>query len=415
MPYPRYYSGSVTYTRNDTLWLYVLGGDTTGGGHATSGCLRYNVNTDTWEYIASLPVPMRTNAATRLGDKIYTMGGFSAPFPSPALNVFFEYDINSNTWTQLPNIPQTVFFHGAEGFEDSLIYILGGIEYTPSRSEEWLDKVWLYNVNNQNFRPATNMLNATANFGHVLSYDYSSQTNNFIITAGLKSETELWNFTIKGEINLTDRAQINWTTKANYPFGVYAHYGVIFPNNEVYFAGGSTTTGFNPINNVYSYHIETDEYEAEGPLPIAWMGAVGGVNYMSVHRNGVEVVVLVVAGGVTTGPTITNQTWVLTDTIDVQGLNENGDIVPETFSLFQNYPNPFNPSTTIQFSIPEQSFVKLEIFTTLGEKTSTLVSEELNAGNYKYEWNAERLPSGIYFYKLKVNNFEETRKLILMK
>ena len=96
-------------------------------------------------------------------------------------------------------------------------------------------------------------------------------------------------------------------------------------------------------------------------------------------------------------------------------VKEVGDQIPAYYKLEQNYPNPFNPSTTIQFSIPEQSFVKLEVFNSLGEKVSTLVSEDLNAGNYQYEWNAEKLSSGIYFYKLITGNFTETKKMILMK
>jgi photosystem II stability/assembly factor-like uncharacterized protein len=89
--------------------------------------------------------------------------------------------------------------------------------------------------------------------------------------------------------------------------------------------------------------------------------------------------------------------------------------IPANFNLEQNYPNPFNPTTTIQFSIPEQTFVKLEIFNSLGEKVSTLVSEELNIGNYKYEWNAENLSSGIYHYKLTAKEFVQTKKLVLLK
>jgi len=99
-------------------------------------------------------------------------------------------------------------------------------------------------------------------------------------------------------------------------------------------------------------------------------------------------------------------------TVDVEEVDNK---IPSEYKLDQNYPNPFNPSTAIQFSVPEQSFVKLEVFNTLGEKVSTLVSEELNAGNYKYEWNAEGLPSGINFYKLSAGNFTETKKMILMK
>ena len=89
--------------------------------------------------------------------------------------------------------------------------------------------------------------------------------------------------------------------------------------------------------------------------------------------------------------------------------------IPEEYLLMQNHPNPFNPSTIIQFSIPEQAFVKLEVFNTLGEKITTLVSEELTAGTYKYDWNAEGLTSGIYFYRINSNKFSEIKKMILLK
>ena len=90
-------------------------------------------------------------------------------------------------------------------------------------------------------------------------------------------------------------------------------------------------------------------------------------------------------------------------------------LIPEEFKLNQNYPNPFNPSTTVNFSIPEATFVSLKIFNSLGEEVETLVAEELGGGNYKYDWNAINLPSGIYFYKLQSENFVETKKMILMK
>lgn len=92
-----------------------------------------------------------------------------------------------------------------------------------------------------------------------------------------------------------------------------------------------------------------------------------------------------------------------------------GAAIPTEFELFQNYPNPFNPSTTISFSIPENSFVKLRIFNSLGEEVETVVNRELSAGNYKYDWNAINLPSGIYFYKLQTEKFNETKKMVLIK
>jgi len=85
------------------------------------------------------------------------------------------------------------------------------------------------------------------------------------------------------------------------------------------------------------------------------------------------------------------------------------------FSLDQNYPNPFNPSTTVPFYLPSRSFVSLKIFDLLGKEISTLVSEELSAGNYSRQWNAESFPSGVYFYRLQAGSFTETKKLLLLR
>ncbi len=85
------------------------------------------------------------------------------------------------------------------------------------------------------------------------------------------------------------------------------------------------------------------------------------------------------------------------------------------FVLQQNYPNPFNPSTTISFSLPSQSFVSLKIFDLLGKEVATILSEELPAGNYKREWNAQSFSSGVYFYRLQAGDFVETKKLILLR
>ena len=89
--------------------------------------------------------------------------------------------------------------------------------------------------------------------------------------------------------------------------------------------------------------------------------------------------------------------------------------VPEQFILYQNYPNPFNSNTTIQFLLPHPSFVTLKVYNILGEEVSTLVAENLINGNYHIEWNGSGLPSGVYYYRLEVDGFFETRKLILLK
>jgi len=88
---------------------------------------------------------------------------------------------------------------------------------------------------------------------------------------------------------------------------------------------------------------------------------------------------------------------------------------PDEFFLYQNYPNPFNPTTTINFSVPSSEFVTLKVFDVLGNELSTLVNEEKPVGSYKVEFDASRLSSGIYFYRLSAGEFIQTRKMILMK
>ncbi|HLP17736.1 MAG TPA: carbohydrate-binding protein, partial [Bacteroidota bacterium] len=89
--------------------------------------------------------------------------------------------------------------------------------------------------------------------------------------------------------------------------------------------------------------------------------------------------------------------------------------LPLHFALRQNYPNPFNPSTTFSFVLPSRSFLTLGVYDVLGRKVSQVLSEELPAGSYTRQWNAEGLPSGFYFYRLTAGSFTETRKLLLMR
>jgi len=90
-------------------------------------------------------------------------------------------------------------------------------------------------------------------------------------------------------------------------------------------------------------------------------------------------------------------------------------VIPLKFAVSQNYPNPFNPTTTIRFTLPEKSFVTLEIFDSLGQKVTELFSGELPKGTHLQQWNAEGLPTGTYFFRIQAGSYIETRKLILIK
>jgi hypothetical protein len=81
----------------------------------------------------------------------------------------------------------------------------------------------------------------------------------------------------------------------------------------------------------------------------------------------------------------------------------------------QNYPNPFNPSTNIEYSIPSESFVELKVYDVLGNEIASLVNEQQQAGVYRADFNADNLPSGMYFARIRVNEFSQVIKMTLLK
>ncbi len=85
------------------------------------------------------------------------------------------------------------------------------------------------------------------------------------------------------------------------------------------------------------------------------------------------------------------------------------------FALQQNFPNPFNPTTTIRYSIPQNSFVNIKVYDIAGKEVATLANDMETQGNHSIEFNASNLASGIYFYRIQCGNFSDTKKLILLK
>lgn len=85
------------------------------------------------------------------------------------------------------------------------------------------------------------------------------------------------------------------------------------------------------------------------------------------------------------------------------------------FRLYQNYPNPFNPSTKISWQAPIGGWQTLKVYDILGNEVVKLVDEYRNAGRYEVNFDASKLSSGIYFYRLQTGSFIETKKMLLLK
>lgn len=97
------------------------------------------------------------------------------------------------------------------------------------------------------------------------------------------------------------------------------------------------------------------------------------------------------------------------------GINMISSSIPDDYKLYQNYPNPFNPITRIRFALPKNSFAKLVIYDMLGREIFILVNQQLNAGKYEIDWNAEQFSSGIYYYKIITNEFSKVKKMVIIK
>lgn len=158
-----------------------------------------------------------------------------------------------------------------------------------------------------------------------------------------------------------------------------------------------------------------------GPIVNNWMPlgtspALSGADFSNPNLNGFDIVTFRGAFGSNNW----TSNWAVFNPRDyVIGIQQISSNVPSKFNLEQNYPNPFNPVTNIKFDLPMSGFVTLKVYNSVGEEIKVLANQELEAGNYKVDFDASGLPSGVYFYKLTVensiNSYSETKKMMLVK
>lgn len=143
------------------------------------------------------------------------------------------------------------------------------------------------------------------------------------------------------------------------------------------------------------------------------VGGVVSVSYSFLAKNGANVTVSAVGENPPTSGVIDIDwyDWNTPFTTDVEQISG----LPHDFNLSQNYPNPFNPSTKIEYSITEESFVQLKVYDILGNEVAELVNEEQSAGTYRADFTANNLASGFYVAQLRAGDFSKTIKMTLMK
>lgn len=199
---------------------------------------------------------------------------------------------------------------------------------------------------------------------------------------------------------------INFVVRAINSYGFADITGIVRDNsgNRI---NGAFILLYDNQQQIYSFAISdrNGNFKIEGVTPGTYTIAADKMGYTSNQSSNVTVDYL------------NNSSSSVTFTLFPEGVTSVGNNSGQAkeFKLYQNYPNPFNPSTSIKFSVPERTNVKLSVYNILGSEVANLVNETKNAGEYEVEFDGSKLPSGVYLYKIEAGSYKAMKKIILMK
>jgi len=403
----------------------------------------FNISTygQGWQVVGQMRTPVSGGQAIVHDSLIYIFGGFSEA-QNTNLDLIQVYNPRTNSWKVAGNMnyPRADFIAGADS--NRVIY-MGGISSDSSGAaslESW------------NFSSSPSVLTTNDYFSRVYSTGQIIG-NNIYVFGGTTQDTVFpymysYNLSTDNVINYTDTLySISFPTQQM--SAVYNNYIYLFGgarnlllksiykydiiNNKMFLlsneldhprAGGTAVVlngiifiigGFNETNNalssvdiirVGSSSSEVEDgpslnYARRDPMAVNYYGSIyvfGGTN-----TNGLDVPYIEVFS--TSVSTVVNQSK---------------PDAPNEFKLDDNYPNPFNPSTRIDFEVPKQSKISLDIYSILGEHIKNLTSKIYEPGKYTLTWNGtgvqgKQVSSGVYIYRLSSSYYSKSKKMILLK
>lgn len=252
---------------------------------------------------------------------------------------------------------------------------------------------------------------------HLHSFTYGKIEARIKMPVGQGLWPAFWmvgeNSSIGGEIDIMEH--INYDNKI---------YGTMHWNNNGHVSSSGNTTCGVTVFHIYS--IIWDQYAIKWYLDgnQYWQGDIAyGMNGTEEFHYPFFIFLNLAVGGdwprnpvyATPFPDTMFVDYVRVYQLATDVVTDISNKLQNNFSLSQNYPNPFNPTTNITFAIPKASYVTLKVFDPLGKEVATLVSEELQAGEHTFKWNASGIPTGVYFYRLYAGSFTATKKFILLR
>ena len=317
--------------------------------------------------------------------------------------------VNGGTnWTTLTTIDSTAQYWGLQFVNSNTGYVAGAYGHVLKTTNAGVNWTTNYNASNQN----------------LLSYIYFINENTGYISGSviiLKTTNAGTNWVQQSAafVNFEDLNQIQFFDDQT-GYGVSSAYRFFKTTN-----GGTTWTISNAGTNTLmgEYFINTNTGYAVG-----WNGAIlytsdAGSNWATQASGLTDILTSIWFTNSSTGYITTWYAHVLKTTNGgMTFVNKISSEVPKEYQLYQNYPNPFNPSTKIKFTLPlskgaggMDNVVLLSLYDITGKQVAELVNETLSPGSYEITFNANGLSSGSYFYKLRAGDFEQTKRMILLK
>lgn len=341
--------------------LYVFGGHNEGGNLTMFWV--YDPVTKKWQPETSMPPPGRSyHSMVVIGNQILLFGGKKYDVDHKYGDLWC-FGLLTREWEQKASIPAGRERYGHSTFTaNDKMYVWGG------RGYEYFTDMWVYDPVTNTWAEVTLQGEQPRPRKHQTTFRFSELI-----------DPDTW-----GIAGGTGPASSSKKT-----------------NGTVLRTSNSDTV----FSDTWKYNIGTNTWTRLADLPVGLTQAAAAL--LDTANNHV-----LLFGGMKIDSTVSGDTYMYLP--EGTGV-EKAETLPAEFCLSQNYPNPFNATTSIHVSLPSSEFVSLKVYDLLGREVKSIVNRQLSAGKHTFTFDAEKLSSGIYLYRLTTGNFSETKKMILQK
>jgi N-acetylneuraminic acid mutarotase len=420
------YAASVELLNGNVL---VTGGETGMNPPYASATEIFDYKNEKWNLSSPMNVRRAYHVMVRLNNgNVIAIGGFD----TKTCEIF---DTLSRTWSLTDSLHVLRSYGETATLLDNGNVLVTGGEYFTSTSIAYTNSSEVYDINQSKWI-LTDSLNSVRAF-----HTATKLLNGKVLIAGGSSQKDC---------EIYDPAIGKWTNAAPTNFARSSHTATLLQNGKVFVTGGDIKISelYDPLQNTWTVVDTTfspgtsiSMMLKNGLMLFANLDShmwylydinkfcvVEAVNYPA--RQLSQLINLLPNGKVLSAGGNAYSEWTYEDAdisiwptkmcylYDPSGINaveQPKNLLPKDFKLYQNYPNPFNPLTLINYSVPKSGLVSIKVFDVLGREVTTLINENKPVGNYSVQFNAAKLTSGVYFYRMQAGDFAQTKKLIMMK